>query len=234
MSAPRPDRLAAFERASHWLAAPMLARVVSIDDPQNLARVQVELTALDGIDGQRMPVWARVVSPFAGRDRGAFFIPDVDDEVLVVFHNGDSNHPLVLGGLWNGHSTAPASIDSGGRNVHKVIRSKNGLQVTLDDEDGREMLRLETPGGQMLTLQDGPGSVQIEDSNGNSVTMETAGITITAAAKVTVQAPQVSVSAGMVQVDAGFSRFSGVVQCDTLISNAVVSASYTPGAGNVW
>ncbi len=50
-----------------------------------------------------------------------------------------------------------------------------------------------------------------------------------------IEAPaQLSISAGMVSVDAGMSRFSGVVQCDTLITNAVVSASYTPGAGNVW
>ena len=50
----------------------------------------------------------------------------------------------------------------------------------------------------------------------------------------TVNAAQVAVSAGMVTVDAGMSRFSGVVQCDTLISNTVISATYTPGAGNIW
>jgi hypothetical protein len=49
-----------------------------------------------------------------------------------------------------------------------------------------------------------------------------------------VNASQVNVSAGMVQVDAGMSRFSGVVQCETLITQSVVSAAYTPGAGNIW
>lgn len=93
---------------------------------------------------------------------------------------------------------------------------------------------LETPGGQRITLKDGPGAVEIVDSNGNSIKLETSGITVTASAKVTVNASTVEVSAGMVTVNAGMSRFSGVVQCDTLISNAVVSASYTPGAGNVW
>jgi hypothetical protein len=76
--------------------------------------------------------------------------------------------------------------------------------------------------------------VEIEDSNGNSVKLETSGITITASAKVTINASQVAVSAGMVTVDAGMSKFSGVVQCDTMISNSVISASYTPGAGNIW
>ncbi|MBW8808171.1 MAG: hypothetical protein JF591_04930 [Lysobacter sp.] len=89
-------------------------------------------------------------------------------------------------------------------------------------------------GGQTFTLKDGPGAVEIADSNGNSVKLETAGITITAAVKVTVNASQVAVSAGMVTVDAAMSSFSGVVKADTVICNSIVSASYTPGAGNIW
>jgi hypothetical protein len=76
--------------------------------------------------------------------------------------------------------------------------------------------------------------VEIVDSNGNSVKLETAGITVTASAKVNVNASQVAISAGLVTVDAGMSRFSGVVQADTVICNSVISASYTPGAGNIW
>ena len=85
-----------------------------------------------------------------------------------------------------------------------------------------------------VNMKDGPGNVAIEDSNGNSVKLEVAGITITAAMKVTVNAAQVAVSAGLVQVDAGMSKFSGVVQCDTLIATTVIAATYTPGAGNIW
>jgi hypothetical protein len=121
-----------------------------------------------------------------------------------------------------------------GRNFKKVIRSPNGVQVTLEDQDGQEKLILETPGGQKITMKDSPGAVEIIDSNGNSMKLETAGITISAAAKVTVNASQVTVRAGMVTVDAAMSKFSGVVQCDTLISNSVISAAYTPGAGNIW
>ena len=58
--------------------------------------------------------------------------------------------------------------------------------------------------------------------------------TVTASAKVTINASTVEISAGMVTVNAGMSKFSGVVQADTVISNSVVSASYTPGAGNIW
>lgn len=210
-----------------------LAEVIDLSDPDNLARVKIRLLNFDGVDGHDGPVWARVASAFAGNNRGAFLIPDVGDEVLVTFVNGDPRYPIVIGGLWNGSDAAPESI-SGGRNVRKVIRSKNGVKLTLEDEDGQEKCILETPGMQKVTLKDGPGQITIEDSNGNSIKLESSGVTITAAAKVTVNAGQVTVSAGMVQVDAGMSKFSGVVQCDTLIATTVVASTYTPGAGNVW
>ena len=85
-----------------------------------------------------------------------------------------------------------------------------------------------------MVLKDGPGSIEIQDSNGNSVKLETTGITVNASAKVTINGSIVEISAGSVTVNAGMSRFSGVVQADTVISNSVISASYTPGAGNIW
>jgi len=210
-----------------------LAEVASLDDPDNAARVQVRLLNFDGVDGHDGPIWARVACAFAGDNRGAFLLPDVGDEVLVVFVNGDPRLPIIVGGLWNGSATPPETI-SGGRNRKKVIRSHNGVKLTMDDQDGQEQFIVETPGGQKITLKDGPGAVFIEDSNGNSVKLETAGITVTASAKVTVNASTVEISAGMVTVNAGLSKFSGVVQADTVISNSVISASYTPGAGNIW
>jgi uncharacterized protein involved in type VI secretion and phage assembly len=208
------------------------AQVTDIQDPDGQGRVRVRLPWAPDDTGYE--AWARLAVFMAGNNRGAWFIPDVDDEVLVAFVAGDPRHPIVVGSLWNGSDTPPASMDGGGRNLNKVLRSRNGVQLTLDDSDGQERFIVETPGGQRITLSDGPGGVNVEDANGNSVKLEAAGITVTAAAKVTVNASQVAVSAGMVTVDAGMSKFSGVVQCDTLISNSVISASYTPGAGNIW
>ena len=68
-----------FDRPPAWLNAGYLARVVSLDDPEGLNRVQVRLIAFDAIADQDAPLWARVVAPFAGQNRGAFFMPDVDD-----------------------------------------------------------------------------------------------------------------------------------------------------------
>jgi hypothetical protein len=85
-----------------------------------------------------------------------------------------------------------------------------------------------------VSLQDGAGSVRIEDGNGNSITLGASGVTINASAKVTVNGSTVDVNASAVTVNTGLAKFSGVVQCDTLMSNSVISASYSPGAGNIW
>ena len=211
-----------------------IALVTDIKDPDNQGRVCIALPWSADAGGQRYEAWARLATMFAGNNRGSWFIPDVDDEVLVAFEHGDVRRPYVLGGLWNGRDAPPERMDGAGSNNRKVLRSRNGVKVTLDDQSGQETLQLETPGGQRITLKDGPGSVQIVDSNGNSVKLEASGITVTATAKVTINASQVQVSAPLVSVNAGMSTFSGVVKVDTLISNSVISASYTPGAGNIW
>lgn len=210
------------------------ALVSDIGDPEGMGRVKVTLPWSPDTGSQRYEAWARMATLMGGNNRGSWFIPDVNDEVLIVFEGGDPRRPYVIGGLWNGSDSPPESMDGAGNNFKKVIRSRNGVKITLDDSDGQETLMLETPGGQKVTMKDGPGAIEITDSNGNSIKLETSGITVTASAKVTINASQVAVSAGLVTVDAGMSKFSGVVQADTVISNSVISASYTPGAGNIW
>jgi uncharacterized protein involved in type VI secretion and phage assembly len=206
--------------------------VTDNQDPDGQGRVRVRLPWAPGVGGSDYDVWARLATLMAGADRGTWFIPDPDDEVLVVFEAGDVRRPYVIGGLWNGRDAAPESIAAD--NTVKSLTSRNGVKVTLDDRDGQEALTLETPGGQTVTLSDGPGKVEIVDANGNSVTLDSSGVTITSSGTVSVQASTVDVSAGSVTVNAGISKFSGVVQADTVIANAVVGTSYTPGAGNVW
>jgi uncharacterized protein involved in type VI secretion and phage assembly len=210
------------------------ALVSDIKDPDKQGRVKVTLPWSPDTDGARYEAWARLATLMGGSKRGTWLIPDVQDEVLVVFEGGDPRRPYVIGGLWNGKDAPPESMDGAGRNNTKVIRSRNGVKITLDDTDGQENLILETPAGQKLTLHDGPGSVEIVDTNGNSIKLESSGITVKAAAKVTVNASTAEVSASMLTVNAGMSKFSGVVKADTVICNSIVSASYTPGAGNIW
>lgn len=208
-----------------------VAVVTDLADPDGQGRVKITLPWSPDGGGDRYDAWARVATLFAGNNRGSWFMPDVDDEVLVIFEGGDVRWPCVIGGLWNGRDAPPTDADV--RNVKKIIRSRNGVQITIEDQDGQEKLKLETPGGCSVTLKDGPGTIEVQDSNGNSVKLEPAGITVNASARVVINASQVEVSAGMVTVSAGMSKFSGVVQADTVITNTIIAATYTPGAGNI-
>lgn len=210
------------------------AIVIDNADPDNIGRVKVRLPCLGASDEEGYATWARIATLMAGNNRGTWFIPDVNDEVLISFEGGDPSRPYVIGCLWNGNDKPPESMDGIRKNNRKVLRSRSGVKITLDETDGQEQLILETPGGQRITMKDGPSSLEIIDSNGNSVKLETSGVTITTSAKVTINASTAEISAGMLTVNPGLSKFSGVVQCDTLISNSVISASYTPGAGNTF
>jgi uncharacterized protein involved in type VI secretion and phage assembly len=203
--------------------------IIDNRDPENLARVLVRVPALRETN---KGVWARLATLMAGRDSGTLFVPDVGDEVLVAFVQGDLRAPCVLGAVWSKTALPPTVADPPASVMQ--IRSRNGVSLRILDDQGNNSLIVETPGGQRMTLHDGPDTVRIDDSHGNSVTMSPSGVKVLAASKVEVSAGMVEISAGLVSVHAGLTRFDGVVRCDTLVSNAVVSSSYTPGAGNVF
>jgi uncharacterized protein involved in type VI secretion and phage assembly len=211
-----------------------LARVVSLDDPERLARVQVML--LSFADQQdHAEIWARVAVPCAGANRGTFLLPDVNDEVLVSFINGDARLPVVVGGLWNGGAEPPEQVGAGGHLDRWTLVGREGTRIAIVEErNGQPTISLSTPGGVRFEITDaGGGRIECRGA-GVTITVDSGGVSIQSPSLVKVQASQVEVSAGMVRVDAGMSRFSGVVQCDTLITNTVVASSYTPGAGNIW
>lgn len=219
-----------------WLSASTLAEVISVQDPEQRSRVQVRLLSFDGAGEQDGPVWARVAVPFAGDHRGAFLLPDVGDEVLVTFVNGDPRFPVVVGGLWNGGAPAPESIGGRGDRVDRwTIVGKAGTRIAIEEAvAGRPTISLTTPGGVSGTLADtGAGTIELKAA-GATVTIDSAGVTVQAPARVSVQASQVQVTAGQVKVDAAVADFSGIVKCQTLVATTVVSSVYTPGAGNVW
>jgi uncharacterized protein involved in type VI secretion and phage assembly len=218
--------------------AAYLAKVVSVKDPDNLNRVQVRIYNCDGNPDEDAPMWARVAVPFAGAKRGAFLFPDSGDEVLVVFVS-DSRFPIVIGGLWNGSDHAPDQFGGSGNQVDRwTFTGKAGTKIAIvEEQSGQETIKFSTPAGQTATLTDqGGGTIEFDHSNGSSIKIDTQGITISApSGKVTVTAAsEVDVTSAQVNVTAAMSKFSGVVQCDTLIATTVVGTTYTPGAGNVW
>ena len=213
-----------------------LAKVTSVNDPQNLNRIEIQLLSHSGSPRQEGVLWARVAVPFAGADKGAFFLPDVGDEVVVSFVNGDNRYPIILGSLWNGSDSAPETLGGSGDSVDRwTITGKEGTRIAIVEETpGNAVISFKTPGGTEGELTDaGGGKVEFKAA-GTTVTIDTQGVTVNSSLNVRVQASLVNISASMVTVDAGMSRFSGVVQADSVITNSVISASYTPGAGNIW
>jgi len=112
--------------------------VTNNKDTEKLGRVKVKIPRLSGEDESN---WARVTSFMAGKERGAFFLPEVDDEVLVAFEYGDINMPYVIGSLWNGKDVPPEN-NSDGKNNIRVIHSRSGHVITLDDSDGSEQIKI--------------------------------------------------------------------------------------------
>jgi uncharacterized protein involved in type VI secretion and phage assembly len=178
----------------------------------------------------------------AGNQRGTWFMPEVNDEVLIAFENGDPRRPYVLGALWNGQDNPPRNIDSGGNNDVRVIRTRSGLEITLDDSEGEEAITLETPGGQKLELKDGPGHIEISDNNGNTVKLDADGIAVEAVALVTISATTINISsastvkisASVLDLSAPVINCSGTIQAVTVITDSVEAKNYTPGAGNIF
>jgi hypothetical protein len=84
-----------------------------------------------------------------------------------------------------------------------------------------------------VILDDGAGGVEVRDLHGNVVKFTADGVTVHSASRLTVKASIVEVEAGTLKLDAAISEFSGLVQCDSLVTNSVVSSSYSPGAGNI-
>jgi uncharacterized protein involved in type VI secretion and phage assembly len=219
-------------------AGAFLARVISVQDPDNRNRIQVRVYNVDGVNDQDGAVWARVVVPFAGNNRGAFFIPDVGDEVLVVYLSGDSRFPIVLGGLWNGHDTAPDAFGGSGDSVDRwTITGKAGTKIAIIEDSTGPTIQFTTPGNLSGKMTDsGGGSIEFSDSMQTSIKIDSSGVTInapTAAVQVTA-ASSMSVTAPQLSVNAAMATFSGIVQCQVMMATTVVASTYTPGAGNVW
>lgn len=112
--------------------------VTNNKDPDSLGRVKVKIPRISGEDESN---WARVTSFMAGKDRGAFYLPEVDDEVLVAFEYGDINIPYVIGSLWNGKDKPPLTND-GGKNNFRIIKSRSGHIIRLDDTEGEEKIEI--------------------------------------------------------------------------------------------
>jgi type VI secretion system secreted protein VgrG len=147
------------------------ARVVDNNDPQKMGRIQVQYFWQD--DGAAY--WARMITPHAGADRGFMFMPEVGDEVVVGFEDGDVERPMVLGCVWNGVDQAPRQEFWGGElesNDVKRIVTKSGHRMQFVDKPGKESIALATPKFLKLsmienTAETGRSTITLHSENGD-------------------------------------------------------------------
>ncbi|QYO62084.1 phage baseplate assembly protein V [Leptolyngbya sp. 7M] len=112
--------------------------VTNNKDPDKLGRVKVRFPWLSDKDESH---WTRIAIPMAGKDRGLYFLPEVGDEVLVAFNQGNLHDPYILGALWNKTDRPPATNEDGENNIH-MIKSRSGHTITLDDTSDQEKITI--------------------------------------------------------------------------------------------
>lgn len=168
--------------------------VTNNKDPDDLHRVKVRFPWLSNDVESH---WARVAAPMAGKNRGAYFLPEVDDEVLVAFEHGQVDHPYVVGSLWNGKDNAPES-NADGENNHRTLRSRSGHVLRFNDKSGNETIEIiDKTGNNKVVIDSANNSITIEaksditiKSATGKLTMQANGIEMKSQMGVTVEAAQ--------------------------------------------
>ena len=151
--------------------------VTNTQDPAGLGRVKVKFPWLSDSEES---FWARVATPMAGNGRGFYFLPEVEDEVLLAFEQGDARFPYVLGALWNGQDKPPENNDKGENNI-RSIKSRSGHVIRLNDTDGAEKIEI------------------LDKSGKNTIVIDTAKNTITMTSDKDIT---LSASKGTIKLDA--------------------------------
>ncbi len=149
------------EQAQGLVRGVVTAMVTNLNDPENLGRVKVKYAWLGEVESD----WVRVASPMAGAGRGLYYLPEVNDEVLVAFEQGDVNRPYIVGALWSTQDKPPkpnSEVCKNGKVNERILKSRSGHMVILDDADGQEK----------ITIQDKTGKNKIViDSKNNTITI---------------------------------------------------------------
>jgi len=169
-------------------------------------RVQVEYRA---IDEQLQSTWAPIASPLSGKSRGALFMPEEGDEVLIAFGDGYFDTPFVVGCLWNGEQVSPESTPH-----NRVIVTPGGHQLRFEDKDKDKRVILKSDGGHTITLEDkAPGkkieikstqhTVTLDDTSGSSNITLSAGPGGAVSVKLNTTPPSVEVKTptGQITID---------------------------------
>jgi len=174
------------------------AIVSNLKDPEKLGRIKVTFPWL-AEDSETD--WVRVLSFYAGSDRGVFFPPEVGDEVLVIFQKGNVNAPYVIGSLWSSKAKPPEQNADGKNNI-KIIKSRAGHEITLSDDAQSKKAKIEikSSAGNIITLDDAAGKEKIEikdKTGGEKIILDAVkkSITIESGMKLDIKANMITIEA---------------------------------------
>lgn len=159
-----------------------IGKVVQLEnDPEGENRILVRLPI---IDNSARGIWARIATLDAGQNRGSFFLPELEDEVVVGFLNDDPRDAIVLGML--NSSAKPASIAAEDANNEKGFVTRSGMRVHFNDDT--KTITIDTPAGNRIKLDEAGSSITIEDQNGNTTKMNTSGIEMKSSTNIKIEA----------------------------------------------
>lgn len=172
------------------ISGAMVGIVKGLQDDSGQGKILLQFPHLPG---GPMSAMAPVAAPLAGKNRGAFFMPELEDEVLVCFDHGNINHPYIVGYLWNGVDKPPETdpknrvfLSPGGNtirfedgdNAKKVIvQSSSGHKVVLDDSASANSITIQTNGKLSVTLSDAQQSITLS-GGGRMITMSSGTVQI--------------------------------------------------------
>jgi uncharacterized protein involved in type VI secretion and phage assembly len=188
--------------------------VTNNNDDAKMGRVKVKLS-----QGGEESDWAMVAMPMAGKEMGMCFIPEVGDRVVVAFLDGDINHPVIIGSLWDEKNIPPATTEDGKNNI-RMIKSRSGHQIIFGDDGAnkKEKIEIKTKSGHTIILDDASGGekIEIKDKSGeNLLTLDSVNskVLLASGGKLTIkdgQGSQVEMGQGKVAVSSqGELQISG-------------------------
>lgn len=151
------------------------------EDPETQYRIKVKVPALGDTNNE---VWARLSSYYATNESGNFFIPEIDDEVVLGYLNQDPGQPIILGSLYSSKKAMPYELTQ--ENYTKAIVTKNKLKIEFDDD--KKVITITTPGENSITISDDEKSIRLADQNSNTVTLDDSGITLDSPKDITISA----------------------------------------------
>jgi Rhs element Vgr protein len=158
-------------------------------DPEGQYKIQVVISVLQT---ETAGVWARLASFYGSSGVGAFFIPEIGDEVVIGYFNNDPSHPVVLGSLYSSQRKMPYELTAD--NYTKALWTKGLLKVVFDDE--KKVITIVTPQNNTIVLSDDAKSICLTDQNSNKIEMNTSGILLDSPKDIVINAKgKVSISA---------------------------------------